>query len=388
MAHAPMLLLAAMGLLAGYSIGYLWAWRRARLALREQEVQRDAEREAVEAEVRTPLSIEIAALKAHLLTEQRRAAQRLALIEASKDEEVSRWRSVSLASGLPTLEVADFRDRPSRRELEMLTDRVRGVAFVDAVTIADRYGLALAGDRGQEPGLLAALAPLAERLRRELPGPASRTVGLLLQLSDARYVALRSLPPWTNSAWLVASASYQPPSVLALDAAVGAAMLRQQNPAPSGADAARALRGYTGHYGDSSLGGQRLLGELEHCLASVSGLCIGLCHEHLLLGVAMQDGPTTEECAAVMQELRSLQQQATWHLRVGEVMRLDVFLEEGLTLTYVVAEPRSPLGALLIRSGSPVGASAVRTLVGRVRRVLSPTAVPLSVRSQQMELSS
>jgi hypothetical protein len=371
---------------AAFAAGAIWARRGARVELAETVRRVRGERDETISRCESQMKMEVAALEARMLEDRKRTAREFAAVESRRQREIARWRQIALVPAATAQLRADYADRPSPRDLEAIVARLRGFAFLDAVAIADSSGLLLCADESATSRDLATLGAVAAALRDRLPGgeralpmPASPTVSVSLSLilDDARHLVLRPLPPWTDGAWLIAASLGQPPSPLALDAAVGLAYLREEA-LPPRQPLTGALRGSGAIFGDSSFYGQRLLAEMEALLGLSGARAVAVSHKGELLAAITQGGPSPEECEQICLALDQVRRQAAWHLHAGDTMRVDLVLEEGLALTYAPLQASSEIGVLMVDEGHQPGGGHLQALIGRVRRILAdqPQAPP------------
>lgn len=380
---SSLLTIGAGGVLcaASFAVGTAWARRGARVELAETVRRVRGERDETLSRCEAQMKMEVAALEARMLEDRKRTAREFAAVESRRQREIARWRQIALVPASSAQVRSDYADRPSPRDLETIVARLRGFAFIDAVAIADSGGLLLCADESATSRDLATLGAVATALRARLPAgeralPASLSLSsslsmsLSLVLDDARHVVLRPLPPWTDGAWLIAASLGQPPSSLALDAAVGLAYLREEE-LPPRRQPSGALRGSGAIFGDSSLCGQRLLSEMEALLGLSGARAVAVSHRGELLAAITQGGPSPEECEQLCLALDQARRQAAWHLHAADTMRLELVLEEGLALTYAPLQGDSEVGVLMVDEGHQPGGGHLQALIGRVRRILA-----------------
>ncbi|WP_437513220.1 hypothetical protein [Sorangium sp. So ce1099] len=308
--------------------------------------------------------------------ELRLAERRAEDVERLRRLDAERLRATALAPRLGEPAAPVYPGRPSPRELDGIAARLRGFAFVDAVAVADAAGLCLSRGEDARARSLAALVPLVKRLEGAGDGALEEVVEVALVTQDARHVALRRLPAWTGGAWLATLSMSQPPSPLALDAAIaGAVLARPGEPASrSGARWGGAL--LSGH--SASVGAERgantrqLLAEIVRLAAATSARAVGLGQGGRLLGAVFRDGPAEPLLAAILGAVDALRAGAARVLAAGDVARIELLLADGASLAFAPMQPRSRFALLTVTEGRALDPLEIDRFVGRIRRLVPP----------------
>lgn len=353
------------------ALGAAWSTRRAQRALAAAVARARRDRDDAVARLKARMEADVAALEARMLEERKRVAREFAQRERGRQQELARWRRVALAPAVAALAPPDYSERPSARDLQAILARVSGFAAVEAV-VADGGGLLHCGERGAQE--LAPLGAVAEGLRGALPEGCDGGVSVLLVGEDGRHLICRELPSWPGGMWLIAQAMGRAPSQLAVDSAVALAALRDERPAQGGGGAA--LRGEREVYGDDSFYGQRLTDEMRAMLG-LSGLRgLAVCRRGELVAAVVEGGPGIAVLAQLCQGLEEARTQGAWYMRGGDLLRIEVVLEEGLALTYAPLQPGAQITVCLISEGHQPGPVHVMALTGRIRRLLADVPPP------------
>ncbi|MBL8111608.1 MAG: hypothetical protein JNK60_01895 [Acidobacteria bacterium] len=289
-------------------------------------------------------------------------------------EAADRWRLAALGSSTAAQSSPDFADRPSPRELERVAAAVSGLAFVDAVAVADDGGLQLS--RGESPASrsLASLVPVAASLAAGLACRRERVASISLVTRDARVAVLRALPSWTGGAWLGALSNGLPPSRLALDAAVASAFATRPDagwPAVPRNAAIQTLHGTTAVTGDQALA--RLTSELQRMVATDVRLA-GLGGEGTLATAVSSEGPSPKAAAALFSLCERVRQRAARILHAEDLLRVEVTLGDGCVITFAPLAVEGRVALLTVTAGRPFEDLEVSRFVGRVRHLLGDLA--------------
>ncbi|WP_437758615.1 hypothetical protein [Sorangium sp. So ce1389] len=314
--------------------------------------------------------------------ELRLAERRAEDVERLRRLDAERLRATALAPDLCEPAAPVYPGRPSPRELDGIAARLRGFAFVDAVAVADAAGLCLSRGEDARARSLAALVPLVKRLEGAGDGALEEVVEVALVTQDARQVALRRLPAWTGGAWLATLSTSQPPSPLALDAAIaGAVLARPGEPASRSGARSRSevrwsgtlLSGHTASVGaERGANTRQLLAEIERLAAATSARAVGLGQGGRLLGAVFRDGPAEPLFAAVLGAVDALRAGAARVLAVGDVARIELLLADGASLAFAPMQPRSRFALLTVTEARALDPLEIDRFVGRIRRLVPP----------------
>jgi hypothetical protein len=290
-----------------------------------------------------------------------------------------RFRVAALAPLLADASAPHYAHRPAPRELDAIAARLRGFAFIEGAVVADAHGLPLS--RGETPAArsLAALVAHAERLEKSAEGALEGIVEIAVTTQDARHAALRRLPDWTEGAWLGALAQSQPPAPLALDAAVAGALLARPE-APTtrsgrpGVAVASALAGHHAIAGeDRGASTKQLTAELTRIAAATGARALVFCQDRRVLCGVFNDGPTEGTAASLLAALEAFRGAAARALH-SNIARVDVVVREGAVVTLAPLSAQSRFALLAITSGGALDVLEIDRLIGRIRRLVPPTA--------------
>ena len=262
-----------------------------------------------------------------------------------------------------------YPERPAPAELDAIAGRVRGLAFIDAITIADKHGFPL--DRGglRDADDLAALVPPVSRVAADLLPSLGTTVSVVFYTDDARVVELRALPAWTGHAWLVVQASAQRPPEAALDAAVAYAdaVFDREHEAPVPATLQLATRGRVGPGGART---EALGDELERATRGLGTRLVALVLGDQILAGVQADGVPTEKLEGLLRCVQQLRHMAGPRLRADGITRVELDLAGSTRLSLATLGSGSRLSLATLTVGRPLDPLEVERVVGRLRRFL------------------
>lgn len=266
-----------------------------------------------------------------------------------------------------------YPDRPAPLELEAISSRVRGLAFVDTVSIADASGLPLDRASNRDADDLAALVPIVSRVAKELAPVLGEVGALAIHTVDARVAELRALPGWTGGAWLVAQSSSQRPPAGALDAAVAFARVVRD----AWVSAPHEIRLSTGgRLGTSGPRTELLADELDQACRGLdvrtAALVLG---DQILTGFQTQ-GMAVDVLEPTIRRFHQLQQVARVRLRADAIARIEVDLDGGRRLSLSSLGTGSRLALVTLTVGRPLDPLEVERVVGRLRRFMDSNGVP------------
>lgn len=264
-----------------------------------------------------------------------------------------------------------FPGRPAPVELDAVTGRVRGLAFIDSVSIADASGLPLDRGANRDADDLAALVPTVGRIADELAPILGDVSAIAIHTVDARVAEFRALPAWTGGAWLVAQSSAQRPPAGALDAAVAYARVVRDAWSEPPRTVALTERGRVGASGART---ELLADELDRACRGLDARTIALVlGEQVLTGV-QADGVAPDDLAVVLRALHQLQQVARARLRADGIARIEVDLGTVTRLSLSSLGNGSRLGFVTLTVGRTLDSLEVERVVGRLRRFMDTSA--------------
>jgi hypothetical protein len=311
-------------------------------------------------------------LRAAVEQERKRSARALAEVQHRMSEAEARWRQIALATTPELLAEPVYKDRPSARDLQAIVARLRGLAFVDAVTVGDLAGLTAGRDEGETERDLAALVPLFASLDARIGGAPGLLSSMSVVTADGRYVALRALPRWARRACLVVLTAGQRPAAAALDAAVAGASLARPDDLHeprSGASGALVLRGATASIGETHGSGPEVLGELGKAMASLDARAMAFGFDGRVYAAALNDGPPPPAMESLFSAMQKARSQAARRLRDRDVLRVELTAPDGLVITYVPLLAEARMALLCVTRGHAVDDLEVDRMVGRLRRL-------------------
>lgn len=262
-----------------------------------------------------------------------------------------------------------FRERPAPVELEAIAARVRGLAFVDAIAIADGNGLPLDRATSRDADDLAALVPPVDRVATELAAILGPTSAMVIYAADARVVELRALPRWTGPAWLVAQASAQRPPAAALDAAVAYANAIHDGE-PERPDTQPLQLGARGRLGPGGTRTEALGDELERATRGLGARLVALVLGDQVLAGVQADGIPTDKLEPLLRGLQHLRHVAEARLRADGIVRVEIDLAGAVRLSLSSLGTGSRLALATLTVGRPLDPLEVERVVGRLRRFL------------------
>jgi hypothetical protein len=316
--------------------------------------------------------------QAELTTARARAAHELAAAKQQLEGENRVWRrraetlaticQLHLDAPVPA---TIFADRPAPSELEAIAGRVRGLAFVDVLTVADSVGLPLGrGGVGRDVDDLAATVPAVARMTQKLHGAIGAVTAVAITTGDARTIEFRALPAWTAGAWLVAQTSAQRPPAAALDAAVALAFLGHgaTQPAPVG-ERYEAF----GWLGSGNARSQAMAEELERAGTSLGSCALAIVRGGQVLAGVVKAGPTPDQMDVVAAALHALQRAATATLRSDDLVRIEVDLASGARFALSWLATASRVRILSVHVNDRADVLSVERVAGRLRRFLDDT---------------
>lgn len=331
---------------------------------RVDALQRTAsDRRAIEA-----AALELEQLRAGRLQDGMRAADRerqhgvdLARLEA-RAQLLSVVCRVDASTTVPL-----YPDRPAPIELDAISGRVRGLAFVDSVSIADASGLPLDRASNRDADDLAALVPVVGRVAKELTLVLGEVGALAIHTVDARVAEFRALPDWTGGAWLLAQSSSQRPPAGALDAAVAFARAIRDAWAKAPQEISLVTHGRLGASGPRT---ELLANELEQACRGLevrtAALVLG---DQILTGFQTQ-GMAVELLEPIIRRFHQLQQIARVRLRADAISRVEVDLDGAKRLSLSSLGHGSRLALVTLTVGRTLDTLEVERVVGRLRRFM------------------
>jgi hypothetical protein len=324
-------------------------------------------------------------LRAAVDQERRRSARALAEVQHRMGEAEARWRQIALATTPELLSKPVYKDRPSARDLQAIVERLRGLAFVDAVTVADPAGLSAARGEGEAERDLAALVPLFCSLDARIGGMPGKLSSLSIVTADGRYITLRALPRWAGRSCLAVMTAGQRPPAAALDAAVaGASLARPDDPHATpltpGA-AALTLRGATSSVGETHGSGPEVLAELGKAMASLDARGMAFGFDGRVYAACLNDGPSPAATEALFSALQRARAVAARRLRDRDVLRVELTAPDGIVITYVPMLAEARMALLCVTRGHAIDDIEVDRMVGRLRRLSGQLARGRSDRS-------
>ena len=204
--------------------------------------------------------------------------------------EVAQWRRVVGAeAGVQAAATGRLR----ARESEEIVRRVRGIARVDGVLVADESGLPLSRVNGE---LERRLAVCGSAMRAF--GPREGIVSAIGMTTRAQvHIELRALPSFTHGAWLIAATRGDALPAYALDAAVALAELMRVQVHALSPQSASSLSGQSLVAVQSSADAA-LAAELSHACASAGLGAAALVQGPRVFIAVGQDGPGLETLGA------------------------------------------------------------------------------------------
>lgn len=152
--------------------------------------------------------------------------------------------------------------RPEARAVQEIASRLRGLAFLDALVIADPLGLPWGREQSRLETELAAAAPVLVKMVASLEPLGLSLLEASMTLGDTLQIAARPLPSWTGGAWLLGASTGQPPNPLAMAAAMAFAGWRGGAVASPTAAPSLATT-HSGRVGERGAHARALLDEME-----------------------------------------------------------------------------------------------------------------------------
>ncbi len=350
----------------------------ARLATSERG-RADAERRVVElttSRITSTAETTSAQRKIAELDAQRRrstveAIEREQQLQRTLHRSEARARSLAVACQLDTQTAAPvYADRPAPLELDAISARVRGMALVDCTTISDRHGLPLDRNGSRDADDLAAMVPTVSRVALEIESVVGTVRSVIVYTGDSRVVELRSLPSWTQGAWLAAQASAQRPTPAALDAAVAYAHVVRDVSFPGERQIMLGARGRLGPGGPRS---ESLGDELDLAMRGLGARTVALVlGDKVLAGVAT-DGLTAGRLESVLHGLNQIARCAHASLRAHAIARVELDLVGAIRISLAQFGADSRLALVTHTVGRALDPLEVERVVGRLRRFLDAT---------------
>jgi hypothetical protein len=265
-------------------------------------------------------------------------------------EEAERLRRISLIQEAPTTS----KDRLDASAARQILSRLRGLLFLDGVTIAGPEGLSFDQESNRLETDLAATAAVFHSLGRSCERLGLPLLGVEVVLQDTLHVSARALPPWTKGAWLMAASTGQFPNPLALSSALA---LAEYLGGPGGPPVppTAPLTG-SGRFGERGAHTRQLLDELEQGARACHATSAALTRDAApLLGIH-EGGPDAAYCADLLTLLVPGRRHTESRLRQPvlqisiETPRLRVHLASlGPKLQLFLAGPQLSLDPLLLQ---------------------------------------
>ena len=261
-------------------------------------------------------------------------------------------------------------ERARAVDFSLLAARVRGVALVDAVTIADADGMSMTGGASTEVDHVATVVPGLHKANRAVIDIVGQLHGATMLTSSMRMVEYRRLPAWTNNAWLVALARSQRPNASVLDAAVAYATLMRprqdtlRTPVPAGTNQ---------HIGRGSNRADAIAVELEAQRAGVKASVFALLNGADVAAGVIHDGPTAAQCDVLAATLHQLRRVGRGALHEQDLVRLEMYAASGLRFGLAPLSFNSKLALMYITNGRSLEDLEIERSIGHLRRLLSAT---------------
>lgn len=265
---------------------------------------------------------------------------------------------------------ATFKARPAATELEEIVRRVRGMAFVDAATIADASGLSLGRGQGRDADDLAALVPAVARAAQRLEPVFGATTSVMIATEDSRTAELRALPRWTNGAWLAAASSAQRPPAPALDGASAFAYQLRGELVDAPPPRTFSARGRLG----AGARTQALTVEVERESAGLGCQLMAIVRGPQLLAGVVDHGPTTSQLELLLGVLHDLQRGARAALQGIGISQLELVFAGGVRVGLASITASARLGLVTLHRGAALEPLVVERVAGRLRRFLDDAA--------------
>ncbi len=304
-----------------------------------------------------------------LLVTTRLAQESAARRAQEAEDEVRRWRGMSLAgASLSPPREPIYAARPAPVDATELVRLTQGLALVDDVMIADAGGLPMVAELDGSATTLAAIAAPASSMIRALESADLPVVQIRFASFSAEHLAVRILPGRAEGLLLVVRTTSQPVNPLALDAVVHAASRVGEDGLPVLPPAE--LRGTT----ETLLLDSPRFSELHTDLGrelrnEVRGLVLTL-DERPVFSAAV-NGPAEGLRTLVVGELARLQRRVNQLLRSDSPMaRVELMLRDGTQIAWAALAPHSRLA--LVTFGR-TDERVVERLAGLLRRVVDPT---------------
>jgi hypothetical protein len=265
-------------------------------------------------------------------------------------EEAERLRRIALIHDAPT----STKDRFDASSARQILARLRGLVFLDGVTIAGPEGLSFDRESNRLEMDLAATAGVFHALGRACERLGLPLLEVEVVLQDTLHVSARALPPWTKGAWLVAASTGQFPNPLALSSALALA----EHLGGPGAPSVPPMISPTGsgRFGERGAHTRQLLDELEQGARACRATSAVLTRDITPLLGFHEGGPDATCCADLLAALVPGRRHTESRLRQPvtqisiETPRLRVHLASlGPKLQLLLAGPQLSLDPLLLQ---------------------------------------